>query len=60
MTLLLFLIGLIFVILAIITLSMKKNYKKLSFQEISFLFLLLGIAFFGVCISTYIFRLKVV
>ncbi|EMA6342562.1 hypothetical protein ACO11K_001764 [Bacillus cytotoxicus] len=60
MTLSFLFMGLIFLILAIIILNMKKNYTKLSFQEISFLLLLLSIAFFGACIATYIFRLKFV
>ncbi|KYG39541.1 hypothetical protein [Bacillus gaemokensis] len=59
MTLLLFFIGLIFLILAIITLNIKNNNRKTSPQEISFIFLLLGIAFFGLCIATYVFRLKI-
>ncbi|MED0989317.1 hypothetical protein [Bacillus nitratireducens] len=59
MTLFLFIIGIIFLITAIIALSMKNNKKIKSPQEMSFLFLLLSIAFFGIAIATYIFRLQI-
>ena len=58
MTLSLFIMGIIFLIAAIITLSMKIIKIKSS-QEMSFLFLLLSIAFFGIAIATYIFRLQI-
>ncbi|EEK87190.1 hypothetical protein bcere0011_44620 [Bacillus cereus m1550] len=51
--------GIIFLIAAIITLSMKNTKKIKSPQEMSFLFLLLSIAFFGIAIATYIFRLQI-
>lgn len=58
MTLFLFIMGIIFLIAAIIALSMKNNRKIKSPQEMSFLFLLLSIAFFGIAIATYIFAYK--
>ncbi|EEK48327.1 hypothetical protein bcere0002_46680 [Bacillus cereus ATCC 10876] len=48
-----------FLLAAIIVLSMKNNKKIKSPQEMSFLFLLLSIAFFGIAIATYIFRLQI-
>lgn len=59
MTLSLFIMGIIFLIAAITTLSMKNTKKIKSTQEMSFLFLLLSIAFFGIAIATYIFRLQI-
>ncbi|WP_459503277.1 hypothetical protein [Bacillus sp. C1] len=60
MTLVLFIIGLIFFTLAIISLGIfNKRKPTRSSQERSFLYLLIGIAFFGICIATYIFRLKI-
>ncbi|KFN04106.1 hypothetical protein D0U04_04380 [Bacillus clarus] len=59
MTLFLFIVGIIFLISAIIALSMKQNKKIQSPQEMSFFLLLLSIAFFGLSIATYIFRLKI-
>ncbi|EJQ50148.1 hypothetical protein IEE_00706 [Bacillus cereus BAG5X1-1] len=59
MTLFLFIMGIIFLIVAVIALSMKNNKKIKSPQEMSFLFLLLSIAFFGLSIASYIFRLQI-
>ncbi|MFC9416464.1 hypothetical protein ACIG6B_11085 [Bacillus mobilis] len=59
MTLFLFIMGIVFLLAAIIALSMKNNKKIKSPQEMSFLFLLLSIAFFGIAIATYIFRLQI-
>ncbi|MDM5236399.1 hypothetical protein CN491_23245 [Bacillus cereus] len=60
MTLFLFIMGIIFLITAIIALSMKNNKKIKSPQEMAFLFLLFSIAFFGIAIATYIFRLQII
>ncbi|MBJ8004658.1 MULTISPECIES: hypothetical protein [Bacillus] len=59
MTLFLFIMGIIFLVVAVIALSMKNNKKIKSPQEMSFLFLLLSIAFFGLSIASYIFRLQI-
>ncbi|MCW9131887.1 MULTISPECIES: hypothetical protein [Bacillus cereus group] len=59
MTLFLFIMGSIFLVSAVIALSMKNNKKIKSPQEMSFLFLLLSIAFFGLSIATYLFRLQI-
>ncbi|WP_305453485.1 hypothetical protein [Bacillus mycoides] len=59
MTLFLFIMGIIFLVSAVIALSMKNNKKIKSPQEMSFLFLLLSIAFFGLLIASYIFRLQI-
>ncbi|WP_219375580.1 hypothetical protein [Bacillus mycoides] len=59
MTLFLFIMGIIFLVFAVIALSMINNKKIKSPQEMSFLFLLLSIAFFGLSIASYIFRLQI-
>ncbi|MED1411894.1 MULTISPECIES: hypothetical protein [Bacillus] len=59
MTLFLFIMGIIFLVSAVIALSMKNNKKIKSPQEMAFLFLLLSIAFFGLSIATYLFRLQI-
>ncbi|MBJ7983260.1 MULTISPECIES: hypothetical protein [Bacillus cereus group] len=59
MTLFLFIMGIIFLVVAVIALSMKNNKKIKSPQEMSFLFLLLSIAFFGLSVASYIFRLQI-
>ncbi|QWG30137.1 hypothetical protein EXW58_22230 [Bacillus mycoides] len=60
MTLFLFIMGIIFLVVAVIALSMKNNKKIKSPQEMSFLFLLLSIAFFGLSVASYIFRLQII
>ncbi|MBO1625198.1 hypothetical protein COE15_14995 [Bacillus cereus] len=61
MTLVLFIIGLIFLTLAIISLGVfNKSKPTQSSQERSFLYLLIGIACLGLCIATYLFRLKII
>ncbi|PEY42493.1 hypothetical protein CN354_03350 [Bacillus cereus] len=60
MTLFLFVIGIIFLILAIISLGIfNKGKTSQSSQERSFIYLLLSIACLGICIATYVFRLKI-
>ena len=61
MTLFLFIIGLIFLILAIISLGIfNKRRTTRSSQERAFFYLLLSIACLGLCIATYVFRLKII
>ncbi|MDM5156896.1 hypothetical protein QUF88_24610 [Bacillus sp. DX1.1] len=60
MTLLLFFIGIVFLIFSLSTLgAFNKKKKTKSSQEIPFIFLLLGMAFLGLSISTYVFRLHI-
>ncbi|MBO1581309.1 hypothetical protein J4P91_17015 [Bacillus sp. XF8] len=61
MTLFLFFIGFIFLILSIISLGIfNKRKPTQSSQERSFIYLLLSIACFGLCIGAYVFRLKII
>lgn len=61
MTLFLFIIGLIFLIFAIISLGIfNKRRPTRSSQERAFFYLLLSIACLGLCIATYVFRLKII
>ncbi|MBC6971398.1 hypothetical protein H9I32_02850 [Bacillus sp. Xin] len=60
MTLFLFIISLIFLILAIISIGIFNKRKPTpSSQERSFIYLLISIACLGLCIATYVFRLKI-